>query len=119
MPSPSPHWSFLYSYHHFSVSVALMRPRCGDKVFTKPTAATNFRLGMEPVTKFSLQRSFLGGASSPEVEEQVEEERVGKRMGRVGGRWKEREGRGGEGKTREEGGRRRREPHRQASRLVL
>ena len=60
-PGPSPRWSFLYSHHGLSVSVALMsRPRCGANVFI---ATTHFRLGLEPLTKFSLQGSFLGGAS--------------------------------------------------------
>lgn len=54
-----------------------------------PTSAWGWNLSLSLASKDHSWE----GPPSPEVEKPAEEERVGKRMGRVGGRWKEREGR--------------------------
>lgn len=43
-------------------------------------ATTNFRLGLEPLTKFSLQGSFQGGASQARSEGKRERGRVSKEV---------------------------------------
>ena len=69
MPRPHPCWSFLYCHHGLSVSVALMRrPRCGELI---KATSSHQRLPGDGTSKFSLRRSFLGGALiSDKVQEQ-------------------------------------------------
>lgn len=57
MPGSSPHWSFLYSHHGLSVSVALMRrPKCGVNVFIQshkqpPTSVWGWNLSLSLASK--------------------------------------------------------------------
>lgn len=68
-PRSHPRWSFLYSHHGLSVSVALMRrPRRGELI---KATSSHQRLPGDGTSKFSLRRSFPGGALiSDKVREQ-------------------------------------------------